>query len=298
MSRETEKSFKEMHDFLAKNARDDMSEEELNALVNEFMSQKNTSGDIHITENTAKTSDDFFELACGTESEAKALKYVKKAIALDKDNLDAIGLKIELSARNTIDAFKQYEQAVSHGHKLMEKQGFLKDDVGHFWGVVETRPYMRLRSSYADVLIECAMYKKAIAEYEDMIRLNENDNLGMRFTLMHLYAMLEMEDEALKLLEHYSEHDETQLVFPLSILYFKKGDLESANKYLKRVMKVNKDTKKFIKAYLNDSWQKEVEKMNDFGYRPYTMEEFITELLENSFLFKDCHAYFMWASEQ
>ena len=44
MSRETEKNFKEMHEFLANNANEDMTEEELNALVKEFMTQKNTAG--------------------------------------------------------------------------------------------------------------------------------------------------------------------------------------------------------------------------------------------------------------
>jgi tetratricopeptide (TPR) repeat protein len=181
------------------------------------MMQINSKPIEKITEKSAKTSDDFLELAYETDSEAKAISYVKKAIALDEDNLDAIGLRIELTARDTIDALKQYEKAVAHGTKVMEKKGFLKDSVGRFWGVLETRPYMRLRSSYADILIECSMFKKAIGEYEDMIRLNE-------------------------------------------------------------------------------TWQREVEKMNDYGYCPFSIEEYVTELLENSFLFKNCSAYFIWAA--
>ena len=272
-----------------------MSQEELNKLLNEYLMQTNSKPIEKITEKTAKTSDDFLELAYEADSEAKAIKFVKKAISLDEDNLDAIGLKIELTAKDTIDALKQYEKAVAHGTRVMEKNGFLKDDVGHFWGVIETRPYMRLKSAYVDVLVECSMYKKAIAEYEDMIRLNENDNLGKRFTLMHLYALLEMEDEALKLLKQYGEHDETPMIFPLSILYFKKGNFKKAGEYLKRAEKVNKDTKKFIRSVLNKTWQREVEKMNDYGYRPFSIEEYVTEFLENTFLFKGCSAYFIWA---
>ena len=297
MSRETEKVLKEMNKFLEEHADDNMSQEELSKFLNEHMMQINSKPIEKITEKSAKTSDDFLELAYETDSEAKAISYVKKAIALDEDNLDAIGLRIELTARNTIDALKQYEKAVAHGTKVMEKKGFLKDSVGRFWGVLETRPYMRLRSSYADILIECSMFKKAIGEYEDMIRLNENDNLGKRFTLMHLYALLEMEDEALNLLKQYGEHDETPMIFPLSILYFKMGDLKNAEVYLKRSAKANKDTKKFIKSVINETWQREVEKMNDYGYRPFSIEEYVTEMLENSFLFKNCSAYFLWAAD-
>ena len=83
----------------------------------------------------------------------------------------------------------------------------------------------------------------------------------------------------------------------LSILYFKMGDLKNAEAYLKRSAKANKDTKKFIKSVINETWQREVEKMNDYGYRPFSIEEYVTEMLENSFLFKNCSAYFLWAAD-
>ena len=94
-----------------------MSQEELNKFLNEHMMQINSKPIEKITEKSAKTSDDFLELAYEADSEAKAISYVKKAIALDEDNLDAIGLRIELTARDIIDVLKQYEKAVAHGTK-------------------------------------------------------------------------------------------------------------------------------------------------------------------------------------
>ncbi len=78
MSRETEKVLKEMNKFLEEHADDNMSQEELNKFLNEHMMQINSKPIEKITEKSAKTSDDYLELAYEADSEAKAISYVKR----------------------------------------------------------------------------------------------------------------------------------------------------------------------------------------------------------------------------
>ena len=66
-----------------------------------------------------------------------------------------------------------------------------KENIGSFWLMVETRPYMRIKFAYAKFLKECGMLSTAISECEDMIKLCKNDHLGVRHTLMYLYAVTE-----------------------------------------------------------------------------------------------------------
>ena len=66
-----------------------------------------------------------------------------------------------------------------------------KENIGSFWLIVETHPYMRVKFAYANLLKDCGMLIAAISEYEDMMRLCKNDNLGVRHTLMYLYAVTE-----------------------------------------------------------------------------------------------------------
>lgn len=63
----------------------------------------------------------------------------------------------------------------------------LTEDRGHFWGVVETPPYMRLKNEIADTLQACGDAPSAIVEYEEMLSLNPNDNQGVRDPLLGLY---------------------------------------------------------------------------------------------------------------
>ena len=298
MSTQTEKAFKAMHEYLDKNAKEDMSEEELNNLIQEFMEDYNSNIPAPVTEKTAKTSEDYVELAEMTDDPGKAGIYAKKALKLNPDNLDAERILIDSTSNGIIDALRRFERAIKHGDQVMKKQGYMDDEyIGDYWGVLETRPYIRLRKIYLELLVECAMYGVAAIEAESIIRFNETDNTGARYTLMHLYACLEDEDKAIRLYEQYGDNEEAMLILPLSILYYKKKDLANAEKYLRIITKKNKDVKKFIKAYINGELDRYVNNMDTYAYRPYTIDELITELLENSFLIENVPTYFIWADE-
>lgn len=299
MSRNTEKMFKQLHEYMAQNAPEGMSEEEVNSLVNEFIQNYNSNLPDKITEATAKTSDDFLELAQDADNEASALKYAKKALKLDPDNLDAEFMIAQIAAKNELDLLNRLRLVVKHGEQVMKTKGFADEDsIGYYWGITETRPYMRVRSAYMSLMKDLGMFRGAAAECEELVRLSGNDNLGARYTLMHLYAILEDEQKALELYKKYNNEEETQLLLPLSVLYFKLGDLEKAGDYLKRLAKANKDTKKFVKAVLNDKLDQYAKDMSDYGYRPLSIEELIVDIMENQELFSLTPVYFYWADEQ
>ncbi len=299
MSRESEKALREMQAFLENHHTEITSEEEINDLVQRFMVNYNNRSLERVTERTARTADDYLELAEEAPTKAKAEKYIRKALELDPDNLDAVSASLDLNEDNEWEYFRKLSEAVRKGTALMEQKGFMDEEsIGSFWGILETRPYMRLRNKYMEHLVEAGMMGQAVRECEEMIRLCKDDNLGVRFRLMHLYAFLEMEEPALALYSKYDAHEETQLLLPLSILYFKKGDYKKAETYLRRLVAVNKDTKKFFRGIKRDKLDRYVNEMSEYGFRPFTIEELLVDLKENSFLFWTAPVYLEWAYEK
>ena len=73
-----------------------------------------------------------------------------------------------------------------------------------------------------------------------MLKLCEGDNLGVRYQLMHLYAYIEDEMHALALHKKYGDDEETQMLLPLAILYYKQ------NQFDKVVVKLFHDYKAFL----------------------------------------------------
>lgn len=69
---------------------------------------------------------------------------------------------------------------------------FEQENIGHFWGMIETRPYMRARNRKITILMDLGRYTEAIKECE-------------------------------KLYKKFNEYSAFML-FPMAIMYFKKGD--------------------------------------------------------------------------
>lgn len=296
--RETEKIMKEMQAFMERNATADMEIDDLNELARQFMEQQNQRPKPELTEKTAKTADDWLELAekaWDAGNESNAFRLARKALKLDPQNFDAESLCIRCGSKDPFDYMKKLEQAIARATKIMEREGYMDaESTGRFWGILETRPYMRLWDEYSQILLRLGMMRKAMSAYEEMIRLCENDNLGSRFALMHLYAFLEEEKKAASLYKQFEECDQTMMVLPLSVLYYKMGDFIKAEKYLKRLAKFNKDTKAFFQSFVEDRTPPQIE-LNKYGYRPYSMEELLVDYSENDYLFKSVGLFFQWA---
>lgn len=296
MSKETKNVFKEFDKYIAdKNVN---SEDDFKEMVKQFMSQYNETDfdeTEEITEANAETSDDFLELAYNATSKKNALKFAKKALELDPESIDAEALIAEISARTIYALEDKYKKIIEKATDNLTRKGYFdKENIGEFWLILETRSYMRLCDRYIDLLVNTSKMRLAVAECEKMIWLCENDNLGERYRLMHLYAFLEDEESALELLEKYPE-DSTQFLLPMSILYYKLDKLKEAVKYLKKLNAVNKDIYEFLEIMINENITDYFDEISPYGYRPFTIEELIVETETNNFLFASIPAYYEWS---
>ena len=299
MSKETEKVFRAFDEYMNENGPPE-SPEELEEMLHVFRGEydSNTANRQAVTADTAETSDDFLELAEYADSQEEALKYAKKSLKLDPDNLDAETLIAALSAKDPFDLIRKYESAIKHGNEVMKKQGYFDlDYTGRFWHIHQTRPYMRLRLAYIDALIRACMFDAAIPEAEELLELNDGDNTGIRYTLMSLYAMKGDEDSALDLYEEYEE-DSTMMLLPLSLLHYRKNDLKNAYGYLKKISKHNPDFRKFLKRAVDQGEDLFPENFDPTTYRPDTMDELLVAVFEYDWLYTSVGLFFPWAYEE
>ena len=299
MSRETEKVLKELGKYIDSHSNDDLTESDVQRLMNSFMAEYNSNIPARVTPQTAETSDDYMELAYDAATEKDALKYARQALKLDPYNYDA-ELFI-LDCKTTDDdtkLVKDLEKKVQKATKHMKDEGYFEEDsIGNFWGIVETRPYMRLRGRFVQSLLDCSMLGRAKDECLELLRLCEGDNLGIRYQLMHIYAYFEDEQAALALQEQYDNYDETEMLLPLSVIYYKKGNYTKAQEYLRRLNRANKDLEMFFKFVSGYASLDEALPEPEFGFgiRPGTIDELMEEMEYNSFLFMNLDTYMEWA---
>ena len=157
------------------------------------------------------------------------------------DNLQARLFKLDPESLEFIHELKKLETL---GKAVMQKRGLDDEEsIGNYWGIVETRTYLRIKALYADELQKRRMLTASVREYEDILRLNEADNMGIRYILMGIYCQLEQMEKAKELYQRSPEAS-AQMLLPLILLSLKYDDELSAKRYYKDLQKENKSCKK------------------------------------------------------
>lgn len=233
--KDTEKILKQLQEHL-----DELNletEEEINEEVQKFMESLDI--DELDFENTPEfESDDLLEEAYEAETEKEARRLVKKALEVYPDNIDAQTFLANME-ENPINRLKKLDWAIENARKILEKEGYFEEDsIGAFWGILETRPYMRARNFRVETLMFLGRYHEAIKECEELLKLCESDNLGIRYKLIGLYCYFEEFDKCEKIFKKYDEESAFMLL-PISIMYYKKGDYKKAEKMIKRLDEAN-----------------------------------------------------------
>jgi tetratricopeptide (TPR) repeat protein len=136
--------------------------------------------------------------------EAEARKLAKRALRLDPDCVDALVLMTDLDAPSTKARIEGLKKAAEAGERALGTK-FIRKNKGHFWLLLETRPWMRALDRLASELKEARLNLAAIGIYERMLELNPNDNQGERDPLLGLYLTVGDLKGAGKLLKKYED---------------------------------------------------------------------------------------------
>ncbi|HEY4587854.1 MAG TPA: tetratricopeptide repeat protein, partial [Thermoanaerobaculia bacterium] len=167
----------------------------------------------------------------------RGVLIARQALEVWPDCADAYGF-LAGRAPDLESAARLYELGMAAGERTMGADAF--EQAGHFWGILETRPYMRARAGLAKVLVEQERLAEAVEHYQEMLRLNPNDNQGLRHTLVNLLIELDRDEEARKLVESYPE-DGALLEFPRALLLFRRdGDSLEARRALNQAVRSNR----------------------------------------------------------
>jgi tetratricopeptide (TPR) repeat protein len=143
-----------------------------------------------------------------------------KALSISKDCADAYVLLAEEAAADEAEAIRLLEEGMYAGERALGDQIF-REETGDFWGILETRPYMRARFGLAVLLHNQGERIRAIAHLKDLLRLNPNDNQGARNELATC-LLEEGDEEALeKLLDEYRDDGSAVWLYSRALLKFR-----------------------------------------------------------------------------
>ena len=282
------------------------SEDELQQIIEEFMMQHKEAVQ-HLQDFLQENGQDdtvpadvynYLDLAEQASRKKDKREYLAKAAELEPDNVEVKLAQAELDSKGPLDMLEILPGMIAAEEKRLKDQKIYQRSKGDFWLDFETRPYMMLLQEYLSNLIECGIHNKAIQIGEEMLRLNQNDNLGIRFLLMPLYAKMCNEMKALKLYkrEKYEQKSSFYLL-ALALLYFKLGDWPEAKSYLETLKQEYPITKKLIRSIKKGDQSIFQPYLDNPPYAPFSDEELITAYLMNYAIYATEPYFFDWADE-
>ena len=177
--------------------------------------------------------------ALETESARKRIQLARRALKISGDCADAYVLLAEESAESLEEARDLYQKGVEAGERALGRETF-EEDKGHFWGILETRPYMRARQGLAFCLWRLGERREAIDHYKQMLDLNPGDNQGIRHELAGCLLDEGLDEELGELLERYEDDVFAEWAYTRALWAFRKeGDTRKSTEVLEDAIETN-----------------------------------------------------------
>ena len=278
--RGNERHFKMVQEFIQQHG-EGMSLDDLNAEINVRF-----TGPMDDFEHPMETPADLAEALCQQAIDTfgrRRIQLARQALAEDATHVEANILLAESTrhAERRVELFRNAkEMATAQLGSIMD------EEVGHFWGITETRPFMRATHGLADALYEAGEVREAIAQYQELLRLNPNDNQGVRYQLTPLLLANNQEAEAVELLDSYREPT-AQWHYMKSLVEFRRGRRSAAAK---------KATRAAFRAngHLVELLQSPAPPMFPDSYAPGSPEEAAICIQEMSEAWDETEGYLEW----
>jgi tetratricopeptide (TPR) repeat protein len=193
----------------------------------------------------AKAQDVMYEAWDRTSSRSR-IALAHKALTISPLCADAYNL-LAAEAATPAEERDLYARGLDAGELALGPEGFKEYD-GHFWGFLETRPYMRARHGLALALLKLGEEEEAMKHFRAMLKLNPGDNQGIRYLL--LGCLLKRNDIAAvkELLAAYEDEWSAYWLYTRALVAFREGhaseqqalrlvqDAWSANQHLPAIL--------------------------------------------------------------
>ncbi|MGJ9459025.1 SEC-C metal-binding domain-containing protein [Oceanobacillus sp. CF4.6] len=218
------------------------SEDELQTYLNDLLA----NGGIPSTPSTSSRDLALDKLFQAAQAHGyRRTQLINEALSIYPNSPDAYILLAD-DAKTINEQRQLVHQAMIVGKKDLGKNYFT-ENIGHFWSLIETRPYMRAKETYATLMYNLSDVQEAMLHYEELLELNTNDNQGIRYRLLPIYIEQEMYTVAQSLIKFFEDDGTANFCFNnVLVHYYIKGMTSKTKSLLKVANKQNP----FVRDYL------------------------------------------------
>lgn len=201
-------------------------------------------------------AEDFAYQAYSVKTPKQRILLAQKALELDPDCCEAYLVLEQELAEDPIESIQYYDKAIAAAKRSLGED-FFKENAGHFWGIHETRPFMRAQLYKAQSLWQIRRQSEAIDICWELLELNPNDNQGSRYILFDFLLTDNRLSDIEKLLKKFPDDGTAHWEYNLALYFFKKFGPESDKtiNQIKAAVKSNPFIEKYLTGKLKEPKQ-------------------------------------------
>jgi tetratricopeptide (TPR) repeat protein len=175
----------------------------------------------------------------------RRIALARNALAISPDCADAYALLAEATT-SPAKTLELYRKGLQAGEPVLGKSAF-EDNVGSFLGILETRPYMCARAGLAQSLWHCGQPDEALTHWHGMLRLNPNDNQGIRYVLAARLLELGRDRELAALLKEHADDGRAYMLWTKALFAFRtQGDNSKSRRALAEALASNSHVSPYL----------------------------------------------------
>lgn len=231
---------KELQRFIQESGVDLMDTDAMDAVVKNFNALRTSTQGPLYEESVAEQSLRKAWKAVKDQDKDSAIMFARKALKLDPALLDAGLLELTLRENEFDDPeyLKRLNKMIANAEPLLREQGLFGADIEDIWYVLELRPFLRAKAAIARRYFEMGCFSLAAKVFENILSLNPNDNMGCRYHLYSIYALLEDFDHFQSVSAHYEQENDQSCFFllPSAIIHHKLGEERLCEMDIKRLL--------------------------------------------------------------
>ncbi|MCO6451625.1 MAG: hypothetical protein J5I90_12635 [Caldilineales bacterium] len=179
----------------------------------------------------------------------KRMQLARQALEISEDCVDAYVILVFTPETTDEKSLVILNRAIEIGESLLGPE-FMEENVGHFWGITMTRPYMRALEAKARTLWALARNTEAIAVAQEMLRLNPGDNQGARYKLSHWLLSEKRIRELKELFAAYADDPTPDMIYNKTLVLFQEsGDSGPARHQLRDAKRWNAHVAPILLGY-------------------------------------------------
>lgn len=219
------------------------SEEDIRSFLNGMVGKNMNDFNFGLNESKEDQAQDLIYEAWESDSK-KAKQLILQAKELDPENADVYNYLGDIETTPE-QALVYYEQGIKAGEKKLGNK-FFKENEGHFWLMIETRPYMRSLFNSARCLALLNQNEEAVKRYFRILELNQDDNMGARYELFSVSLEINAFKMIDALLKEYPEEYGANWTYNKVLYHIKKNEIKKADEEWFMAINTNRHVPRYL----------------------------------------------------